>query len=89
MPKIPVKAITRGSDRNKLTRVMDVQGYIESGYVFIPDDEMGLPWVYDFVSECESFTADDTHKHDDQIDPMCDAISDMLHNKTGSIRDML
>jgi hypothetical protein len=32
------------------------------------------------VHECESFTADDAHDHDDQIDPLCDAINDMLAN---------
>ena len=83
-PKIPVKAIPRSID--KLTRLMDVQGYIQSGYVMIPEN---APWVHDFISECESFTANDSHKHDDQIDPLCDAISDMLHNGNSSIKDML
>lgn len=83
-PKIPVKAIPRSTD--KLTRLMDVQGYIESGYVMIPDS---APWTHDFVTECESFTANDSHAHDDQIDPMIDAISNMLHNKTANIKDML
>lgn len=83
-PRIPVKAIQRHVD--KLTRVMDIQGYIESGYIYLPD---GVEWVSDFINECEKFTADDTHAHDDQIDPMCDAISDMLHNGRASLRDML
>ncbi|HEO65765.1 MAG TPA: hypothetical protein ENI73_07830 [Spirochaetes bacterium] len=83
-PKIPVKAIPRHID--KLTRVMDVQGYIEAGYVKIPES---ASWVNDFIAECEAFTADDTHKHDDQIDPLCDAISNMLHNNVVSIKDML
>ncbi len=81
-PRIPVKPIPRGPGANKLTRVMDVQGYIESGYVKLPDN---APWVMDFIAECESFTADDTHAHDDQIDPMCDAISQMLHNGKTSL----
>ena len=85
-PKIPVRPIPRGPNLNKLTRVMDVQGYIESGYIKIP---MDAPWVHDFVTECESFTADDTHAHDDQIDPMCDAISQMLHNGKPSLADIL
>jgi predicted phage terminase large subunit-like protein len=75
VPKIPVKDIPRGPKANKITRVMDIQGYIESGYVKLPES---APWVADFINECESFTADDTHKNDDQIDPMCDAITDML-----------
>lgn len=80
---IPVKGIERVAD--KLTRVMDVVSYIESGLVFIPE---AAPWVSDFVAECEAFTADDTHAHDDQIDPMVDAINDMLAKKR-SIYDNL
>lgn len=71
--KIPIFAQQRSID--KLTRVMDIVSYIESGYVYIPEE---APWVSDFTSECDGFTADDTHAHDDQIDPMCDAINDML-----------
>lgn len=80
---IPVKGIERATD--KLTRVMDVVSYIEAGLVCIPED---APWVADFVAECEAFTADDTHAHDDQIDPMVDAIKDMLAKKR-SIYDTL
>lgn len=83
-PKIPVKAIPRSTD--KLSRVMDAQGYIESGYVRIPAQ---ASFTHDFIEECEAFTSNDTHKHDDQIDPMCDAISDMLHNPKPSMRDTL
>lgn len=74
-PVIPVKAIPRNID--KYTRVSDVLGYIESGYVMLPNT---APWVYDFIKECEAFTADDAHDNDDQIDTMCDAISHMLHS---------
>lgn len=84
VPRIPVRAIQRSID--KYTRVMDVTGYIESGYVYIPEN---APWVHDFIAECEAFTADDAHDHDDQIDPMCDAISEMLHSGRTSIADML
>lgn len=80
---IPVKGVERVID--KLTRVMDVVSYIESGLVCIPEAE---PWVNDFINECEAFTADDTHAHDDQIDPMVDAINDMLAKKR-SIYDNL
>ena len=70
---IPIEGIER--DKDKLTRVMDVVSYIDSGYVYIPES---APWVSDFTRECDSFTADDTHAHDDQIDPMVDAITDLL-----------
>lgn len=81
--KIPIKAIERNKD--KLTRAMDAQPYIESGLVFIPEQSS---WVSDYVSEFEAFTADDTHAHDDQIDPTLDAINDML-GKAKSIYDNL
>lgn len=70
---IPVAGIERTKD--KLTRVMDIVSQIDAGNVCIPAN---AEWVSDFVSECDSFTADDTHAHDDQIDPMVDAITDML-----------
>ena len=31
-----------------------------------------------FVIECEAFSDDDSHLHDDQVDPMIDAINNML-----------
>lgn len=74
--KIPVFAIQRNTD--KTTRVMDAAPHIEAGYVMIPRES---PWVSDFIGECEAFTADDSHAHDDQIDPMCDAIKEFLQTK--------
>lgn len=82
-PAIPVKPIERNVD--KLTRVMDVLSYIEAGSVCLPES---APYVSDFITECEAFTADDNHEHDDQIDPMCDAINDMLLSKTKGFFDM-
>ncbi|HWH86173.1 MAG TPA: phage terminase large subunit [Pseudomonas sp.] len=73
--KAPIVAIDRGTQQNKLSRVMDVLGYIEAGFVCIPED---APWVSDFTEECDAFTANDSHDHDDQVDPMVDAINDML-----------
>jgi len=70
---IPIEGIERTKD--KLTRVMDVIPQIDAGNVGVP---LEAPFVSDFLTECESFTADDTHMHDDQIDPMVDAINDML-----------
>lgn len=73
---IPVQAIERTTD--KYSRVNDVAGFIETGYAAIPD---GAPWASEFIAECEAFTADDTHAHDDQIDPMVDALNDILGAK--------
>lgn len=73
---LPIEGIERTID--KLTRVMDVLGYIESGMVCVPKD---APFTLDFISECEAFTADDSHAFDDQIDPLVDACMDLLSNR--------
>ena len=80
-PLIPVMAIPRNTD--KLTRFMDVQGYIESGYVKLPVD---APWLNDFLAECEGLQSD-FKTHDDQIDPMIDAIDKMLDHKRPSLSE--
>ncbi|CAB4149747.1 Archaeophage PsiM2, terminase large subunit [uncultured Caudovirales phage] len=72
-PAIPVKGIERSKD--KFSRVNDGLPYIEAHMVCIPQD---APWTNDYIAEMEAFTPDDTHEHDDQIDPTIDAISDML-----------
>jgi predicted phage terminase large subunit-like protein len=81
--RIPIEGIERNKD--KYTRVLDVVSYIDSGYVCLIE---GMPFNSDFVNECELFTADDTHAHDDQIDPMLDAIKDMLAAKPRSFWDL-
>jgi predicted phage terminase large subunit-like protein len=79
--KIPVDAIQRSTD--KLIRVGDGLPHIEAGFVWIPEE---APWVADFISENEAFTNNDSHPHDDQIDPEMDAIADMLG--TPNVLDM-
>lgn len=69
---IPIKGVQ--VDADKYTRVLGIQGFIESGYVFLPD---GAEWVEDFLSECEKFTATDSHKHDDQVDTLTMAITEL------------
>lgn len=70
---IPVKEIERVKD--KLTRVMDVLPYIELKLACVPEN---APFTNDFIAENEAFTADDSHDHDDQVDPFVDAVNDML-----------
>jgi len=71
--RLPIVGIQRTKD--KYTRLSDVIGYIEAGYVMLPIDGA---FTNDFIDECESFTKDDSHIHDDQVDPMIDAIKDLL-----------
>lgn len=74
---IPVRPVQVEAD--KYTRVLGAQGYVESKYVYLPND---APWVSDFINECESFTANDSHKHDDQVDTLTMAIQEL---KTGKV----
>jgi predicted phage terminase large subunit-like protein len=73
---IPVQGIERSTD--KYSRVNDIAGFIETGYVAFLEGE---PWAAEFVSECEAFTPNDTHAYDDQVDTMADAIDDILGAK--------
>lgn len=70
---IPIEGIERNTD--KLLRCNDALPYIECGQVAIPE---AASYTNDFVLEADSFTADDSHDFDDQLDPMFDAIQDML-----------
>jgi len=72
--KIPIEGIERTS-KSRYERVNDILGYVESGYVHLPED---ASWVDDFLNVCEEFTADDTHAHDDDIDTLVDSINDMI-----------
>lgn len=69
---IPVKEIERVKD--KLTRLMDVLPYIDLKLACIPEN---ASFTNDFIAECESFTADDSHDFDDQVDPFIDAVNDL------------
>jgi predicted phage terminase large subunit-like protein len=73
---VQIEGIERTTD--KLTRVMDALPYIEAGMICIPEDE---GFTSDFISECEAFTADDTHDFDDQVDTLCDACMIMLSSE--------
>jgi phage terminase large subunit-like protein len=61
--------------RDKYTRVYSITPILEAGMVYLLKD---APYLFDFLDECESFTADDTHPHDDQIDAMVYAINSMI-----------
>jgi predicted phage terminase large subunit-like protein len=62
--------------RNKEERASDILMYFEQGNVYFPFQDV---WVHDFISEVTSFPQ---ATHDDQVDVMVYAITDMLYNKT-------
>jgi len=63
---IPVVAVQRNKD--KISRAYDAAPFIESGNVLFPHD---VPWLSDMLAEVSAFPAG---AHDDQLDPMFDAI---------------
>lgn len=63
---VPVLPIQRG--RDKISRGNDAAPFIESGNVLLHAD---ASWLSDFLAESEKFPSG---AHDDQLDPMFDAI---------------
>jgi predicted phage terminase large subunit-like protein len=66
---IPILPIQRNKD--KITRAYDAAPFIESGNVLLPE---WADWLPGMLSEASSFPAG---AHDDQLDPMFDAIMDV------------
>ncbi len=75
--QFPIVAVPRGGKANKVSRVNDAAPTVESRLCHVPlsTPENPIEWVDDFIAECEAFTADDTHAHDDQVDTLCDAVA--------------
>ncbi len=67
---IPVSPVQRRT--KKIERVLDILlPRMSSGYVFLPS---GADFLSDLTSECERFTYNNSHKHDDQIDCLVDGV---------------
>ena len=64
---LPVIAVQRNKD--KISRGYDAAPFIETGNVVLPQD---APWISDFLAEVAAFPSG---AHDDQLDPMFDAIN--------------
>lgn len=76
--RLPLKVTPVQRDRDKLTRALDVQSFHAAKRVAVP---LGDPDNYEMISEIASFTADDSHKHDDQTDVMIDALEEVFITK--------
>lgn len=81
IPIIGLKA-----DRDKLTRVENGLPYIASGQVLLPNNE-SYGFNPELLSECEAFTRDDSHKHDDMIDALFYCIQESLAKGNVSLLD--
>lgn len=86
---IPITPVQRNVD--KYTRLQNVIGYINSGYLYVPDASaevldsfISTDWVQDFIAECEQFTGRGDN-HDDQVDTLIDALQYMLANESTNV----
>lgn len=70
---IPVEGIPR--DKDKYTRGLDAAPWITAGHVYLPAE---AEYLYRLKAELQSFDGLGSG-HDDQVDPLMDAISDMLN----------
>lgn len=73
LPKLT--PIPRGAGQNKVPRALSSAPYVERGRVVLPES---APWVEDWLDEVCAFSASMTHAHDDQCDPLFDAVHRML-----------
>lgn len=69
IPMIPIQR-----DKDKYMRGLDAAPYVKTGFVHLPEDK---PWTNDLRIELQRFDGLGTG-HDDQVDPLMDAIDDML-----------
>lgn len=81
---IPVFGIQTSTD--KLTRVENVLPYLEAGQVYLPENE-NHGFNPDLLAECEAFSRDMSHLHDDQVDAMCHLIQEALGKTVVSLLD--
>lgn len=80
--KISAEEIRRTND--KVARMNASIAQIASGNVLLPSEPTKLTdaaWVPDFLSELCAFTPTMTHKHDDQVDVLNDAVADLLNRE--------
>ena len=87
---IPIIPIARSRIKNeqgitvaadKFSRVMTAAPYLANGWVYLPNSEKD-DISSQLLAECAAFRADLSHKHDDMVDTLCDAI-DIAFGSTG------
>ena len=87
---IPLLPITRARHKDdegkwiasdKFTRVMTMNPYLANGWVYLPNSEKD-DINGQLLAECAAFRADLSHKHDDMVDTLCDAV-DVAFGATG------
>ena len=81
---IPVFGVK--ADTDKLTKVENVLPYIEAGNVLLPESE-NYAFVPELLNECEAFSRDMSHIHDDQVDSLAYLIQEALAKTEVSLLD--
>lgn len=83
---LPIQAIEVTKD--KLSRVQEVLTYIANGNVLLPENEQysNNPIL---LAECEAFTRDMAHSHDDIVDTLVHLINNTIAKRQISILDVL
>ena len=81
IPVLPLQA-----DKDKLTRLEAVLAHIEAGNVELPNSPEQNK---ELLNECEAFTRDDSHSHDDQVDTLVYGIMVGLSKLQVSILEVL
>lgn len=83
IPVLPLKP-----DKDKLVRVEACLTYLEAGLIYLPQNS-SYAFNPDFLAECEAFTRDDSHKHDDMVDTFSYAVQVGISKRSVSILDVL
>lgn len=74
--------------KDKLTRVEEILEYLASGLVLLPESESygNNP---EFLAECEAFSRDMSHVHDDICDGLCYLVNNTIANRKVSLLEVL
>lgn len=79
LPLLPIMRNRYKNDKgmwvsmDKFSRAMTTVPYIANGWVYLPKDEK-CDISNTLLAEAAAFKADLTHKHDDKVDTLCDAV---------------
>lgn len=74
--------------KDKLARVEEVLSFIASGQVLLPVSQ-SYGNNQELLSECQAFTRDDSHLHDDMVDTLVHLINNTIANRKISLLDVL
>lgn len=83
---LPVVAIDITKD--KLARVEEILEYLANGLVMLPESE-NYGNNAEFLAECEAFTRDMSHSHDDMVDTLVHLVNNTIANRKVSILEVL